>query len=269
MEDVYQNLKKAWVQPQSSSPNPYELQLQYDSINKERSMIKCDGFIVNDKVNLIDLSNSLEKSKLSDPVMPQRQNIQNLQQNNIIHQQGNQIQGIQQQGLQRPVMYQQQGNRNQVLQQQSHHQQLLQQQQGHLVYHHQQGHPVVHQQHGLINVQQHVPGNNSIQRLPNPVIPQHQNFMISSNCGENEMSDMIPTVISDFLSSSNVPAVVNSGNTELSSNSTLSISDFSQSQTLSTVSIDDEEDEVDVEDDLEIIERDIDQSASLLSAIGF
>ena len=80
---------------------------------------------------------------------------------------------------------------------------------------------------------------------------------------------MIPTVISDFLSSSNVPAVVNSGNTELSSNSTLSISDFSQSQTLSTVLIDDEEDEVDVEDDLEIIERDIDQSASLLSAIGF
>jgi len=81
------------------------------------------------------------------------------------------------------------------------------------------------------------------------------------------MSDMIPTVISDCLSSSNVPAVVNSGNTELSSNSTLSISDFSQSQTLSTVSIDDDEDEV--EDDLEIIERDIDQSASLLSAIGF
>merc|ERR1719391_1740448 len=107
MEDVFQNLKKA--QPQSSSPNPYELQLQYDSINRERSMIKCDGFIVNDKVNLIDLSDSLEKSKLSDPVIPQRQNIQNVHgiQNNLIQQPRLHNHVIQQQRLQNNFVHQQ------------------------------------------------------------------------------------------------------------------------------------------------------------------
>ena len=58
MEDVYKNFKKA-LRAEATSPSPYEIQQRFDSINREGpKLTKCDGFVVNDNVNLIDLSST-------------------------------------------------------------------------------------------------------------------------------------------------------------------------------------------------------------------
>ena len=58
MEEVYKTFKSA-LRAEATSPSPYEIQQRFDSINKAGpKMTKCDGFVVNDNVNLIDLSSS-------------------------------------------------------------------------------------------------------------------------------------------------------------------------------------------------------------------
>ena len=64
MEEVYQNLKKAGQRRDTSAPSPYEIQQRFDSMNKAGTgpgpaaakVTQWDGFVVNDNVNLIDLS---------------------------------------------------------------------------------------------------------------------------------------------------------------------------------------------------------------------
>ena len=68
MEEVFQDLKRSKYQVGNSSPSPYEIQQRFDSQNRGGNVIKCDGFVVNDNVNLIDLSSpeNLSQASLTD-----------------------------------------------------------------------------------------------------------------------------------------------------------------------------------------------------------